>query len=76
MRWDEPSLLLAEAPFELVLGADLLYEERNAEQLLELLPKLGGEILLADPGRPFAKGFLSHWHVEAVADGVQRLRLP
>jgi predicted nicotinamide N-methyase len=76
VRWDAPELLLAEAPFELVLGADLLYEERNAQQLLELLPKLGGEILLADPGRPFATAFLGHWHVERVADGVQRLRLP
>jgi predicted nicotinamide N-methyase len=76
VRWDEPARLLAEAPFDLVLGADLLYEERNARQLLELLPRLGGEILLADPGRPFAKEFLAHWTVESVADGVYRLRLP
>jgi predicted nicotinamide N-methyase len=74
-RWDEPDLLLAEAPFELVLAADVLYEERNARQLLDLLPRLGGEILLADPGRPFAKDFLAHWDVEQVADGVQQLRL-
>jgi predicted nicotinamide N-methyase len=76
VRWDEPAPLLAEAPFDLVLGADLLYEERNARQLLELLPQLGGEILLADPGRPFAKEFLVHWTVESLADGVYRLRLP
>jgi hypothetical protein len=38
------------------------------------LPKLGGELFLADPGRPFAKGFLSHWDVETIADGVYRLR--
>jgi predicted nicotinamide N-methyase len=76
VRWDEPAPLLREAPWQLVLGADLLYEQRNAEQLLTLLPQLGGEILLADPGRPFAPGFLAHWDVESVAHGVYRLRLP
>jgi predicted nicotinamide N-methyase len=75
VRWDEPDELLAQAPFELVLGADLLYEARNATQLLELLPRLGGEIVLADPGRPFADGFLEHWRVESLADGVYRLGL-
>jgi predicted nicotinamide N-methyase len=76
VRWDEPQLLREEAPFDLVLAADVLYEARNAEQLLTLLPQLGGEVLLADPGRPFAKGFLDHWRVETLADGVHRLRLP
>jgi predicted nicotinamide N-methyase len=75
LRWDEPGDLLALAPFDLVLGADLLYEARNAAQLLELLPRLGGEIVLADPGRPFAKGFLEHFDVETLADGVYRLGL-
>jgi predicted nicotinamide N-methyase len=74
VRWDEPEPLLADAPWDLVLGADLLYERRNAEQLLELLPRLGGEILLAEPGRPFAASFLGRWHVEPVADRVYRLR--
>jgi hypothetical protein len=59
-----------------VLGADLLYEQRNAEQLLGLLPRLGGEILLAEPGRPFAPAFLDRWRVEAIADRVYGLRLP
>jgi predicted nicotinamide N-methyase len=74
VRWDEPEPLLRNAPWDVVLCADLLYEQRNATQLLELLPKLGGELLLADPGRPFAKGFLAHWDVETIADGVYRLR--
>jgi predicted nicotinamide N-methyase len=74
VRWDEPGPLLAEAPWDAVLGADLLYERRNAEQLLDLLPRLGGDILLAEPGRPFAQAFLAHWQVETVADGVYRLR--
>jgi len=76
VRWDDPEPLLREAPWELVLGADLLYEQRNAEQLLELLPRLGGDVLLAEPGRPFAQAFLAHWHVEPVAERIYRLRLP
>ena len=76
VRWDDPEPLLREAPWQLVLGADLLYEERNAEQLLELLPRLGGDVLLAEPGRPFAPAFLARWQVETVADRVFRLRLP
>jgi predicted nicotinamide N-methyase len=74
VRWDEPEPLLRGAPWDVVLGADLLYEQRNATQLLELLPQLGGDLILADPGRPFAKAFLAHWDVDTVADGVYRLR--
>ena len=74
VRWDDPAPILAGAPYELVLAADVLYEARNAEQLLGLLPQLGGEILLADPGRPFARGFLANWDAETLADGVYRLR--
>ena len=76
VRWDEPELLLRTAPWDIVLGADLLYEERNATALLALLPRLGGEIVLADPGRPFARAFLARWKVETLAAGVHRLRLP
>jgi predicted nicotinamide N-methyase len=76
VRWDDPEPLLREAPWELVLAADLLYEHRNAEQLLELLPRLGGDVLLAEPGRPFAHAFLARWDVEPVAERVYRLRLP
>jgi predicted nicotinamide N-methyase len=74
VRWDDPGLLLAEAPWDVVLGADLLYEDRNATLLLELLPRLGGDILLADPGRPAAAAFLARWNVEELADRVYRLR--
>jgi len=76
VRWDEPVELVRRAPYDLVLGADLLYESRNAAQLLDLLPQLGQEIVIADPGRPFAKGFLQHFEVETLADGVYRLGLP
>ncbi len=76
VRWDDPAPLLRGAPWDVVLGADLLYERRNAEQLLELLPQLGGDLLVAEPGRPFAQAFLERWRVEPLADGVFRLRLP
>ncbi|MGH2933542.1 MAG: class I SAM-dependent methyltransferase [Gaiellaceae bacterium] len=74
VRWDEPEPLLRQGRWDLVLGADLLYERRNAEQLLQLLPRLGGELLLAEPGRPFARAFLERFGVEEVADRVYRLR--
>jgi len=64
VRWSEPQPLLRAAPWDLVLGADLLYEARNAEQLAELLPRLGGEVLLAEPGRPYAKEFLERFGAE------------
>jgi predicted nicotinamide N-methyase len=85
VRWDEPGLLVEGSPWKVVLGADLLYERRNADQLLELLPRLGADVLLADPGRPFAQGFLERasaaWQVETTPDpelprgGLHRLRL-
>ena len=66
--WREPAALVAQAPWDLVLGADLLYEERNAAPLLELLPKLGGEVLIADPGRATAEAFFA-----AAPAGVRRV---
>jgi predicted nicotinamide N-methyase len=74
IRWDEPVTLLDGAPWDLVLGADLLYEQRNADRLLDLLPRLRGDVLLAEPGRPYAASFLAHWDVDEVADRVYRLR--
>lgn len=66
--WAEPGPLLALAPFDLALASDVLYEQRNASELLELLPRLAPEVLLADPGRPFLRRFLEaaarDWRVE------------
>jgi predicted nicotinamide N-methyase len=73
VSWSAPESLLRDAPWDLVLGADLLYEERNVEQLAALLPQLGGEVLLAEPGRPYAKDFLDHFHAEPVAERIYRL---
>jgi predicted nicotinamide N-methyase len=73
LRWSEPEAMLRAAPWDLVLGADLLYEARNAEQLESLLPELGGEVLLAEPGRPYAKDFLEGFGAELVGERIYRL---
>jgi predicted nicotinamide N-methyase len=66
--WTDPQAELAGAPWDVVLAADVLYERRNGELLLELLPKLTDEVLLADPGRPHLTGFLDRaaagWAIE------------
>ncbi len=73
--WARPNGLVARAPWDLVVAADVLYERRNVELLLELLPRLvapEGEALLAEPGRPPARAFFSlapvRWAVRAVAE--------
>ena len=73
--FDQPEPLLAEAPWDLVLAADVLYEQRNIPVLLWLLPRLvapGGEAWLADPGRNGLDKFLSG----ADATGWHRDQLP
>jgi predicted nicotinamide N-methyase len=71
VRWSDPAPLVAAAPWDLVLGADLLYEPRNVDALLELLPRLGFDVLLTEPGRPTAARFFERaakrW--EIVRDG-------
>jgi predicted nicotinamide N-methyase len=57
--WRAPEPLLERAPFDLVLAADVIYEPRNVEVLAGLLPRLGAEILFADPGRPALDDFLA-----------------
>jgi predicted nicotinamide N-methyase len=56
--------------FDLVLAADVLYEDRNVAALLDLLPSLGREVWLADPGRVTAGRFFADaardWEVRAV----------
>jgi len=68
--WDEPSALLDAAPFDLVVAADVLYEIRKGETLSWLLPRLAGEVILADPHRASAEGFF-----DAVAVGWRRSEL-
>ncbi len=55
--WASPAELVARGPFDLVLAADVLYEARNVEWLVALLPRLGDIALVADPGREHARSF-------------------
>ena len=83
--WGSPDALLAAAPWDLVLAADVLYEDRNVDLMLDLLPRLGREVWLADPGRATAERFLERagerWQRRETQDPVapavtvHRLRL-
>jgi predicted nicotinamide N-methyase len=71
LRWSDG---LARTPFDLVLAADVLYERRNADELLALLPQVvapAGAALVADPGRLHARAALAAaaaggWEVESL----------
>jgi predicted nicotinamide N-methyase len=78
--WDAADDLVARAPFDLVLAADVLYEQASVPSLLSLLPRLGREVWLADPGRPVAGEAIEaarrNWSVaSSVRDGVEIYRL-
>ena len=74
--WTTPQPLVERGPFDLVLASDVLYERRNVAPLLELLPRLAGEALVADPGRPALLDFLDRaserWRIDT-GDGIYRL---
>jgi predicted nicotinamide N-methyase len=58
LDWRDPPTDLGRFP--LVLAADVLYERRNADSLLDLLPRVtepGGRVVIADPGRVHAADF-------------------
>ena len=68
MSWAEPDALLARGLFDVALAADVLYERRNVDSLLALLPRLAAQALVTDPRRPAAAEFLERakakWRVE------------
>lgn len=67
--WAEHGDVLVEAgPWDVVLAADVFYTRANVETGLRLLPRLGGEIWLADPGRAGTRDFL------AAARGLYSIR--
>lgn len=75
LNWRDPSpVLLAQAPFPMVLAADVLYEGRDVEPLWALLDQIllpGGILWLAEPGRPPAQRFvqvakLAGWHDDLI----------
>jgi len=72
--WAEPDAIVERGPWPLVIASDVLYEARNVELLLDLLPRLVDEtglVLIADPGRVPAERFISAapghgWSVRSV----------
>ena len=62
--------------FDLALGADLLYEQRNVWPLVELLPRLAPDALVALAGRPYEAEFLAAVESEPVAERVVRIGPP
>jgi predicted nicotinamide N-methyase len=55
--WRRPPAL---EPFDLILGADVLYERRNGPAVAAFLARHlrpGAEAWIADPGRPYAASF-------------------
>jgi predicted nicotinamide N-methyase len=62
--------------FDLALAADVLYERRNVEPVLDRLRETAPEALVGLAGRPYESEFLRRagGSVEPVADRVVRLR--
>jgi len=89
VAWATPEPIVARAPWRWVIASDVLYEPRNVDVLLELLPQLvdkTGRVLIADPGRSPAADFLARaragrWHVRSTGSpraervSIHRLRL-
>jgi predicted nicotinamide N-methyase len=74
VEWSDADELVARGPFDLVLASDVLYERPSVADLLDLLPRLAPEALIADPGRPASGVFLERawerWQVENRRRGV------
>ncbi len=77
LDWRHPPEDLPRVP--LVVAADVLYERRNGEALLSLLPGLvspGGQIIIADPGRVHLSAFrdavaAAGWSVDDLPDRIE-----
>jgi predicted nicotinamide N-methyase len=60
--WTDPDALAGGGPWDLVIAADVLYTQRNAQALVRVLPGLvgtAGEALIADPRRAGGRDFLA-----------------
>jgi predicted nicotinamide N-methyase len=88
VSWGAPEPIVERAPWRYVLASDVLYEPRNVDTLLELLPRLvdrTGHVLIADPSRRPAERFLElareRWELRsshsprAARTRIHRLRL-
>ncbi|MBV9363123.1 MAG: methyltransferase [Solirubrobacterales bacterium] len=61
-EWQIPQALEVRGPWDLVLGSDILYDERSAYALAGLLDRVvaaDGEVWITDPGREAASAFLA-----------------
>jgi predicted nicotinamide N-methyase len=72
--------LMERGPFDLVLAADVLYTNANADEAVRLLPRLvepNGQVWLADPdragGRRFLAGARKSFYVQTREHGEVRL---
>ncbi|HEV7590595.1 MAG TPA: methyltransferase domain-containing protein [Longimicrobium sp.] len=71
LDWRDPP---ANDQWDLIVAADVVYEQRNGEAVAELLPRIladGGQMLLADPGRAYFGEFRDRmeemdWAVEEI----------
>ncbi|MEA2332500.1 MAG: hypothetical protein QOH58_2638 [Thermoleophilaceae bacterium] len=88
VAWGAPQAIVERGPWRFVIASDVLYEPRNVDQLLELLPQLvdeTGQVLIADPSRKPAERFLAAvpagWHLKSTRSPrsgrvqIHRLRL-
>ena len=77
VSWERPQRLLERAPWDVVLASDVLYERRHIPVLLDLLPRLADEVLIADPGRPPSVQFVDaaeeRWELEVERVGAVSL---
>ena len=83
--WSAPETIVERGPWQLVLGSDVLYERRNVDQMLDLLPRLvgaEGEVWIADPGRETSMDFIARsardWRRRTTDHGrveIHRLKL-
>jgi len=89
VAWAAPDAIVERAPWAYVIASDVLYEPRNVDLLLDLLPRLvdrKGRVLIADPGRNPAGDFIERaaagrWQVRTTTSSrgprvrMHRLRL-
>ena len=77
LRVEEADWRSYSGSFDLVLASDVLYERRNVAPLLDLLPRLAPEAIVALAGRPYEDEFLRGaddcWRIGEVAPRVVRL---
>jgi len=72
--WVDAGALADSGAVDLVLAADVLYEDASVAPLLELFDALGAEVWLADPGRAPARRLLElarpTWTIASTQAGI------